>query len=541
MSKALRVLVVLLVIAAGLLIWKPWKQTAPTTSSKTLRYAFEVETTTLDPSRITDAYASRVMGQIFEGLVTLDEKNEVIPCLAEKWRSEQDGKRWIFTLRDGVSFHPDPIFGPAGTRAVDSQDVEFSFTRLLGPGATSGYAIDGVLEGAAAFAKGEAKKISGIQPLSPKEIAFDLLAPDPLFPRRLTSVILGVLPREAATLTGGKVFGKDVISGTGPFRVVSRTDTAVELARNQAYWRPVAGNADEVEIKVIKNDALRLAAARNGEVDLAYVPLLLAPTVAEADANGARLKEGWKDARLEVHRTLNSTFLGLNCDRLDAPLRRALNQAVDRQALTKVFLPGTVLPSLGPVPLALAGYKEPADAARPPDISGAKQSFEVSTNRARMPIEILVHDKEASEQVGQLLQAQFKAAGLDVRLTKLEYGAVLQRMAAGDYDAFLMSFEYVYSTPMPILEGLLNSKRIPSPNFWRYRNPEVDAALKEFQHATTVEAGNQLAAKIVGMIQSDPPAVYLYQTLTPIIAAGRLGEVPVNGHSVPMLWAIKIK
>jgi ABC-type transport system substrate-binding protein len=541
MSKALRVLVILLVIAGGLLIWKPWKQTSAPGPSKTLRYAFEVETTTLDPSRITDAYASRMMGQVFEGLVTLDEKNEVVPCLAEKWRSEQDGKRWIFTLRDGVSFHADPIFGPTGKRMVDPQDVEFSFTRLLGPGATSGYAIDGVLEGAAAFAKGEAKKISGIQPLGPKEIAFDLLAPDPLFPRRLSSVILGILPREAGTLAGGKVFGKDVILGTGPFRVTARSDTAVELARNENYWRPVAGNVEKIEIKVIKNDALRLAAARNGEVDLAYVPLLLAPTVAEADANGFRLKEGWKDARLEVHRTLNSTFLGLNCERLDAPLRRALNQAVDRLALAKVFLPGTVLPSLGPVPLALAGYKEPGDAARPPDIAGAKQSFEASTNRARMPIEILVHDKEASEQVGQLLQAQFKAAGLDVRLTKLEYGAVLQRMAAGDYDAFLMSFEYVYSTPMPILEGLLNSKRIPSPNFWRYRNIEVDAALQDFQRVASVEEGNQLASKIVGMIQNDPPAVYLYQTLTPIIVSGRLGEVLVNGHSVPMLWAVKIK
>jgi ABC-type transport system substrate-binding protein len=540
MSKALRLLIILLVVAGGLLIWKPWKQTLPSAASKTLGYAFEVETATLDPSRITDAYASRMMGQVFEGLVTLDEKNEVVPCLAEKWRFEQDGKRWIFTLRDGVSFHPDPIFGQAGTRTVDSQDVEFSFTRLLGPGATSGYAIDGVLEGAAAFSKGEAKKISGIQPMGAKEIAFDLLAPDPLFPRRLSSVILGILPREAGSLSGGKVFGRDVIVGTGPFRVISRTDTAVELARNDTYWRPVVGNVEKVEIKVIKNDALRLDAARNGDVDLTYVPLLLAPTVAEADSNGFRLKPGWKDARLEVSRTFNSTFLGLNCERLDAPFRRGLNQAVDRQALIKLFLPGTVSPSLGPVPLALAGYKEPDDAAHPPDIAGAKQSFEASTNRSR-PIEILVHDKEASEQVGQLLQAQFKATGIDVHLTKLEYGAVLQRMAAGDYDAFLMSFEYVYSTPMPILEGLLNSKRIPSPNFWRYRNADVDAALKEFQRVTSVDAGNQLAAKIVGMIQNDPPSVYLYQTLTPIIVSDRLGEVHVNGHSVPMLWAVKTK
>lgn len=540
MSKTLRALIILLVLAGLFLFWKPWRRPAGL-QPNTLRYALEVETASLDPARITDAYTSRVMGQVFEALVALDENNEIVPCLAESWRSEQDGKRWVFTLRQGVPFHRHDIFGPAGTRTVDAQDVEFTFTRLLGPDSASAYAIEGVMEGAAAFSKGEAKKISGIQPLGSREIAFDLLAPDPLFPRRLSSVVLGILPREAGTLPAGRVFGKDVTVGTGPFRVVSRADTAVELAKNEAYWRPVPGNVARIEIKVIKNDALRLAGARNGEIDLTYVPLLLAPTVAEADANGARLKAGWKDARLEIYRTLNSTFLGLNCDRLDTPLRRALNQAVDRQALTKVFLPGTVLPSLGPVPLALAGYKEPDDASHPPDIAGAKQSFDTSTNRARMPIEILVHEKEASEQVGQLLQAQFKAAGLDVRLTKLEYGAVLQRMDTGDFDAFLMSFEYVYSTPMPILEGLLSSKRIPSPNLWRYRNSQVDAALAEFQRAKNVQEGNLLASKIVGMIQNAPPAVFLYQTLTPVIVSGRLGPVPVNGHSVPMLWTVRIK
>lgn len=540
MSKILRILIILLLFAGGVLIWKPWEKPG-VPQPNVLRYAFEVETATLDPSRITDAYASRVMGQVFEGLVTLDEKNEIIPCLAESWRSEQDGKRWIFTLRQGVAFHPSEIFGQAEKRMIDAQDVEFSFTRLLSSGSTSGYAIDGVLEGAAAFAKGEAKKISGIQSLGSKEIAFDLLVPDPLFPRRLSSVILGILPREAGNLAGGKVFGKDVTIGTGPFRVISRADTGVELVRNESYWRPMTGNVAKIEIKVIKNDALRLAAARNGEVDLAYVPLLLAPTIAEVGANGFQLKTDWKDARLEVHRTLNSTFLGLNCERLDAPLRKALALAVDRQALAKVFLPGTIQPSLGPVPMALAGYKEPGDATRAPDITGAKQGFEASASKAHLPIEILVHEKEASEQVGQMLQAQFKAAGIDVRLTKLEYGAVLQRMAAGDYDAFLMSFEYVYSTPMPILEGLLNSKRIPSPNFWRYRNAGIDAALADFQRAKDVAEGNQLASKIVSMIQNDPPAVYLYQTLTPVVVSGKLGAVAVNGHSVPMLWTVQIK
>ena len=130
--------------------------------------------------------------------------------------------------------------------------------------------------------------------------------------------------------------------------------------------------------------------------------------------------------------------------------------------------------------------------------------------------------------------------GIKATITKLEYGAVVGRMVKGEYDALLMSFEYVYSTPMPILDGLVNSKRIPVPNFWRYRNPAVDAALAEFSEAADSAAANKIAAKIVGLALDDPPSVYLYQTLTPVIQQRRVQNLTINGHSVPMLWRVTL-
>lgn len=534
MKRFLAILIPVVILGL-LLIWKPWEDGDEGQEGKRFRYAFEVETTVLDPARVSDAYASRVLNQVFEGLVALDEENEIIPCLAEEWQMEAEGKRWIFKLRDGVKFHRSDIFGEAETRTVDAGDVEFSFTRLLGPGSTSGYAIDRVMEGAAAFSEGKAKSISGIEVLAPDSVAFELLAPDPLFPRRLSSVILAVLPKEIGSLPGGTVFGADVIVGTGPFKVSTRNDTNVDLVRNENYWGSARGNVDFVEVKVIKSDALRLAAARNGEVDLSYVPLLLAGTVAEPSGTGFQLMDDNQKARLTVHRTLNSTFLGLNCDKLDVPFRRALVQAVDRTALTSLFLQGTTVPSAGPVPLSIQGYSEPVDASSGPNLEDAKASLAQSAFIAKS-MEILVHEKEGSEQIGQLLQEQFRKIGIEVNLTKLEYGTVLQRMVSGDYDACLMSFEYVYSTPAPILEGLLNPERIPAPNFWRYDNQKVTDALMEFRKAATVGETNDLASRITGMLLTDPPAVYLYQTLTPVLYSDRVSEIPVNGHSVPMLW-----
>ncbi len=540
--KSLRWLLPLIIIAAvgyGTMRWYEGRagSTAPT---GTFRLGFEVETTSLDPIKVSDAYASRVIGQIFEGLVTLNEKNEVIPALAESWSSEQAGKAWVFTLRKDAKFHEHAIFGDKKTRSVDAEDVAFSFTRCLSKDSSVSYAIAGVLQGAEDFSNGKAQQISGIRVLDSQHVAFDLLTPDPLFPKRLSSVILAVVPREAAKLPAGQVFGRDVTIGSGPFRVVRRTDTEVELEKNAAYWQTVPGNVQRIVFNVIKNDALRLAAARNGEQDAVYVPALLASSLAGEKDGAYMLKSSSTGATLTVHRTFNSTFLGLNCERLDVPARRALNLATDRTALAKFFLAGTVSPTVGPVPLAIAGYSEPVPANKPAETEQARAAFAQSAWPKDKPLEILVHEKEASEQMGQLLQAQFAAAGIKTNITKLEYGAVLGRMVKGDYDAFFMSFEYVYSTPMPIIDGLMNSKRIPSPNFWRYSNSAVDAALAEFSQATDSDAANKIAAKIVGIAQDDPPSVYLYQTLTPVIQQKRVQNLTINGHSVPMLWRVTL-
>ena len=78
MKRAFAILLPI-VILVGLLVWKPWQGEGEGTDGNRFRYAFEVETTVLDPARVSDAYASRVMDQVFEGLVALDEKNEIVP------------------------------------------------------------------------------------------------------------------------------------------------------------------------------------------------------------------------------------------------------------------------------------------------------------------------------------------------------------------------------------------------------------------------------------------------------------------------------
>ncbi len=81
--------------------------------------------TTLDPGLTSDVYSSEVISNIYEGLVTYKKGSiGVEPGLAVSWKTENDGKKWIFKLRKGVRFHNGEKF--------DSTAVEVNFrTRIL--------------------------------------------------------------------------------------------------------------------------------------------------------------------------------------------------------------------------------------------------------------------------------------------------------------------------------------------------------------------------------------------------------------------------
>src|SRR5678815_2624419 len=70
----------------------------------TVRIATAFDPQTMDPHALALLYHSRVVYQIYESLVTRDEKFKLEPALAESWQAV-DAKTWRFKVRQGVTFH----------------------------------------------------------------------------------------------------------------------------------------------------------------------------------------------------------------------------------------------------------------------------------------------------------------------------------------------------------------------------------------------------------------------------------------------------
>ncbi len=88
--------------------------------------------TSLDPHKLSGDWEDRIVGDIFEGLVTEDAGAAAIPGMAESWEVSEDGLVYTFNLRDGIKWS-DGVPVTAG-------DFVFAFQRLMDPATAAEYA-----------------------------------------------------------------------------------------------------------------------------------------------------------------------------------------------------------------------------------------------------------------------------------------------------------------------------------------------------------------------------------------------------------------
>ena len=72
------------------------------------RYNESADITSLDPAFARDQANIWAVNQLFNGLVQLNDRLEVVPCIARSWEISADGRQYTFHLRQDVVFHDDP-------------------------------------------------------------------------------------------------------------------------------------------------------------------------------------------------------------------------------------------------------------------------------------------------------------------------------------------------------------------------------------------------------------------------------------------------
>lgn len=294
-------------------------------------------------------------------LAAITWQGGIQPLLAESWDMEEDGKVWIFHLRDGVMWHDG--------EPLTAEDVVFSYNAYANPAVGSRWASKAAsILGYEEFQAGEADSLAGVTAEDPMTVRVELSEPIPLWVQ-LEQIYLVVFPEHLlGDVPPEELIGDDYWRdrvGTGPFKWANyEADQFIELVRNDDYFLG-APKIGRLIYHMYNDAATHVAALESGEIDTtAYETTLI--SVHDVD----RLEEV-EGVDVVVMEKGSPTFIRVNHEREwgDVRLRQAIRYAIDIESLLESVYPGareayTMFPQDWAVPDDLNEYDYDPERAR---------------------------------------------------------------------------------------------------------------------------------------------------------------------------------
>jgi peptide/nickel transport system ATP-binding protein len=313
-----------------------------------IRAESDSEMETLDPALAYDVASKHIVTQSYEGLVALDDRNAIVPALAESWELSPARDTLTFHLRKGVMFHQHA----ARTHPLDSEDVRASFERLLK--STSPYTyIFNYVRGVDEFTSGKAPHVGGFRTPDASTFVIALKQPFPTMLAWLLAPAADILPRE---LPANYDFSQGSV-GTGPFALASWDGVVARFTAHPRYWVGGEPMAKELSIRVMKDPNTALAAFRAGELDILNVPLAIFPEI--LDGSG-RVRAAYREYGYREVKLLNLKFLAFNMQlqpwgsSLD--LRQRVLAAINREAIARLLFRGKATVASSVMPVGFPGF-----------------------------------------------------------------------------------------------------------------------------------------------------------------------------------------
>lgn len=350
--------------------------------SGTLRVATEIPVQ-LDPALASSDAEILILHSVYDYLVDLNARNEIVPRLAREWQVSDDGLTYTLRLAEEATFHD----GSPLTAA----DVVWTFNRLRDPSLQ--------LPTADVYAG-----VADIVADGPTTVVFTLRQPNPFFLYDLTDNRALVLKAETAEPA-------TTFNGTGPFKVVDyRPENRITLAANESYFIPGKPGVANLDLIFFADQAAAVDALRGGQVDLAmrmptplFETLRREPgiTTAQVPTNGFDL------VRLRVDREPGNR----------PGVIQAFKLATDRQAIFETVNLGLGAPGRdSPIGPLFAAYYTEETPLPPRDPARARELLAQAGFPDGLKLDFHVPDSGDRPDLAVVLKEQWAEAGIDVNV-----------------------------------------------------------------------------------------------------------------------------
>ena len=425
----------------------------------------------LDPPFMIGEVDLIVTQQVYDNLLMIQPDFSMKPELATSWEPNDDLTSYTFHLRKGVKFHHGKDF--------KAEDVVFTVNRMLDPERDPP-------------SRNIFKVIKEMVVLDDYTIRFDLDGPNGLLPIYFSNIAARILPSD---VDEERLVLEEF--GTGPFMIVENLpNERVTMVRNPDYWEEGKPYLDEMVLLSIPEEAARVEALKNGDVDLIYG--LGAQNLPSVEAH----------PETTALRTASAGWIGFYMDVTQEPfdnklVRKAVQAATDRESINQAALLGLGIPAFDhPIhpsdPVFAPQYAPP-----PYDPELARSLLE----QAGYPdgIDITMYTSDIGPGLIEMAVAfQESAAPAGIRVE-------VERVPSSDY--FVSYWNFVpmattYWTGQAVPDRALTSQtHSGSPyNAPKYVNPELDALI-ELARSQTLEDQKVTYAEVQRILIEDVPRI----------------------------------
>ena len=472
--------------------------------------ALESDPGHLNPAITTNGGIHTASGLLYDGLIALDSTLAPVPALAERWEVFDGGARYRFHLRRGVRWHDGQPFTAA--------DVKFTFDSLL-------------LRFHARTRASMSPALLSVDTPNDSTVEFRFRRPYAPLLQQLDVVEAPILPRHIYVGSDPLRNGANIAPiGTGPYRFVAYDiNNEIRYTANSAYFGGAPAIRDVI-LRVIPDAATRVIALEAGEIDWLY-------TVPGPDRERLR-----RNPRVRVIQASESpggsnciTTVGFNLDRpwfRDVRVRRAFAHAVNRQQFVERVLFGDGRAADAPISSHIRFAYRPGlpipvfDAGRANALlnavgwrrvgNGVRTAHDVPGFTEGAPFVIDFTVLPGQTTYGELLRAQLREVGIDLRVVALETVVFAQTVfTERDFDTAIAAYCNGTDPEIGVRRQYVSGSIAPVPfsNMAGYRNPVMDSLFDAASAALAVDDRHRLYGEIQALAVHDQPYVWLVETL----------------------------
>ncbi len=436
----------------------------------------------LDPAFAKDLSNLNVCNQLYNGLVYLDSNLQIRPAIAKKWQILEEGRRYVFHLRQDVYFHDSPAFKNKKGRKVVASDFVYSFQRIVDTLKTSpgNWVFNSV--------KKENHRYAFFAP-NDTTFIIELQKPFAPFISLLSMKYCSVIPHEAITYYGDE-FRKHPV-GTGPFYLKYwKENVKLVLLKNPNYFESIHGKQlpylDAINYTFLVDKQAEFLEFIQGKLD--YLSGIEAGFKDEILDHNGNIQSKYSD-RINLDKTsyLNTEYIGILYDTSlqivkKSPLkylkfRQAISYCIDKKKMLE-YLRNNVgkAGDRGFLPVAFSfknvayGYSYNPKKAR-----ALLSDLKLELGIHSFPSISLVATSKSLDLV-KYVQHQCAEIGIEMKIELMQWGAMKEVVANAKANFFRGSWIADYPDAENYLSLFYSGNFSPKgPNYTHFSSPVFDS------------------------------------------------------------------